>query len=291
MLRVVRAAGARTLIAIEPAREASVTWNSAAPAGTIELAVVRSDGARSAWLPYVAWTENERRSLSGGDGIAKIELDVVRAPVEFAAIDVRSEAPLDCIAVSTPAHASSRDHPTSADWLLDVPQRSQYVPAHPDERGWCSPAALSMLLSYWDIDLDVAEVARRVRDRAYGGTGNWAFNVALAGALGLRAVVAHLRDLAHAERFIGAGIPLALSFSWKPGELPGAPLAESDGHLAVLCGFGAAGEAVVNDPAQPAVRASYPREALERAWIGHGGIAYLIATPERSDEFERLVNE
>ena len=291
MLRLVAPEGPRTLIDIEPAREAIVTWNSRAPAGSIELAVVRSDGARSGWLPYVTWSEDERRSLSGSDDVANIAIDVVRAPLALAAIEVRSDAPLERVAVSTLSHAISSERAASIDWLLDVPQRSQYVPAHPDERGWCSPAVLSMLLSYWGIELDVAGVARRVRDRSYDGTGNWTFNVALAGALGLCGVAAQLRDLAHAERFIAAGIPLALSFSWSDGELPGAPLAASDGHLAVLCGFGAAGEAVLNDPAQPAVRASYPREALERAWIGHGGIAYLVATPERGGEFERLVNE
>jgi hypothetical protein len=290
MLRLVTTGGSGTSMAIEPAREAVVSWNSAAPAGRIELSVLRSDGARSGWLPYATWNETERRSLSGRDEVAGIELDVLRAPSEIVAIDVRADAPLDCVAVSTPFPARAGASAPALDWLLDVPQRSQYVEAYPEQRGWCSPAVLSMLLSYWDTELDVAEVARRVLDRSYDGTGNWAFNVALAGSLGLRGVVTHLRDLASAERIIAAGIPLALSISWKSGELPGAPLDASDGHLIVLCGFGADGAAVVNDPAQPAVRASYARVALERAWLDHGGIAYVIAPCDRDAELLELVN-
>ncbi len=116
--------------------------------------------------------------------------------------------------------------------ILDVPARSQYV--MPEERGWCSPASLSMIHAYHGIDVSVEETARAVFDRAYNGTGNWAFNVAFSGRLGLRGVVAHLQNLDHAQRLIERNLPLAISYSWRDGELPGAPLEHSDGHLAVL---------------------------------------------------------
>ena len=282
MLRLIAPAAASLRIETAPAAEAVLSWNSRNAAGSLELRVERCDGARSGWLPYVSWGAGGRRSFSSADGVATIELDVVRAPSPIAALEVRSAAALDALAVSLPPEREPGGE-NVRDMLVDVAPRSQYLAGYPSERGWCSPASLAMLLAYWGRDLPTEEVAARVRDGAYGGTGNWAFNVALAGALGLRAAVVHLRGLAHAAAFLGAGLPLALSFSWRAGELPGAPLEQSDGHLAVLVGFDAQGEPLLNDPAQPELRVCYPRAAFERAWLAHGGIAYALAPPECAD--------
>jgi hypothetical protein len=282
LLRLIAPAPATLRIEIEPAAEAVVSWNSRAAAGSLELRVERCDGARSGWLPYVSWSAEARRSLSGADEVAAIELDIVRAPSPIAALEVRAGAPLETVAVSVKPERKPRAAGTHA-VLLEVAPRSQYLGEHPLERGWCSPASLAMLLAHWGHVLATEEVAARVRDDAYGGTGNWTFNVALAGALGLRAAVVHLRDLVQAAAFVSAGVPLALSFSWRAGELPGAPLEHTDGHLAVLVGFDARGDPLLNDPAQPALRVSYPRTAFERAWLGHRGIAYALSPPQHAD--------
>ena len=54
----------------------------------------------------------------------------------------------------------------------------------------------------------------------------------------------------------------------------------SEGRLAVLVGFTAEGDVIVNEPEVPAdgsPRATYDRETFERAWLSTtGGIAYLI---------------
>ncbi len=80
---------------------------------------------------------------------------------------------------------------------------------------------------------------------------------------------------------MAAGVPLALSLAWKKGELDNPPLPETDGHFVVLCGFDAKGDPIVNDPAQPAIRVTYPRAQFQRLWLGHGGIAYVIAPPDK----------
>jgi hypothetical protein len=134
-----------------------------------------------------------------------------------------------------------------------------------------------MLHAYHGIDVPVDETARAVFDRAYNGTGNWTFNVAYSGSLGLHAVVAYLQNLDQALQLIERNVPIALSYSWRDGELPGAPLEHSDGHLAVLCGFTATGDCAVNDPAATNVRVVYPREALEKVWQRNDGAAYVVA--------------
>ena len=164
----------------------------------------------------------------------------------------------------------------------DVPQRSQMIYSDGGE-GWCSPTSVSMLLANYGVKVTVPQAAHGMYDQAYAGTGNWPFNTAYAGEQGLRAFVTRLPSLAAAEQYTAAGFPLGVSLGGKKGELPGAPVAYSDGHLMVLLGFDAAGNPVLNDPAAPSnatVRRTYPRAAFEKLWLTHsGGLSYVIAPP------------
>ncbi|MDB5027045.1 MAG: peptidase, partial [Candidatus Eremiobacteraeota bacterium] len=123
----------------------------------------------------------------------------------------------------------------------------------------------------------------------YGGTGNWAFSAAFAGARGLRGAVAYVRGIDHVASFVEAGLPVAISVGWRAGELPGAPIEHSDGHLLVVRGVDRSYVAV-NDPAHPWVATRYPRAALDLAFRAHGGVAYLIAPRERTEELVGLAN-
>jgi hypothetical protein len=134
-----------------------------------------------------------------------------------------------------------------------------------------------MVNAYHGIDRPVEETAMAVMDRAYNGTGNWAFNTAFSGSLGLRATVAYLQNLDHAARLIERNVPVVISYSWREGELPGAPLPHSDGHLVVLRGFTENGDCAINDPAAHGVRVVYPRRAIEAIWQRNNGVAYVIA--------------
>jgi hypothetical protein len=171
--------------------------------------------------------------------------------------------------------------------------RSQY--AYADGAGWCSPTALSMVLAYWYRQTGDARlapfsddaclpdrVAPMVHDRAWGGTGNWSFNVAYAATLGLTAYVTRLQDLAQAARWIAAGVPLIYSIAWDAGELDHAPVEDSGGHLALLLGVGP-DEVVVADPAGPpqAVLRRYSARQVAELWQRRSsGTIYLIHPPE-----------
>jgi hypothetical protein len=160
---------------------------------------------------------------------------------------------------------------------------------------WCSPTSTSMVLSYYDAlpprsayrfvpaghpDPWVDHAARRTYDAAYEGTGNWPFNTAYAASLAGHAFVTRLRSLREAETFIAAGIPLVASVSWSSGELTGAPVSASNGHLLVIAGFTTGGDPIVNDPAARSaagVRRVYDRAQFENAWLPKsGGIVYVI---------------
>lgn len=189
---------------------------------------------------------------------------------------------------------------------LGVPTYSQEVHAghYPGWGGggesWCSATTTAMILDYWGagpsaadrswvrpaVDSQVDYAARCVYDAAYGGTGNWPFNTAYAGTMSrgttrLDGYVTRLRDLAAAEPFIAAGVPLGVSLSFTGAQLSGAGYG-TDGHLMVLVGFDSAGNPVVNDPAShmradnAAVRTTYQRAQFERAWSNSGRTAYVV---------------
>lgn len=284
MLTIVAADDCSTIVAVDPATRALVSWNTRAPSDTLELVVTRLDGHRSHALPYVTFERPRRASLNTFDAVARLETDIVGADVPIATIAVHTHHPLDRIAVSTPVHAPPGGGATVVrrPCELNVPARSQYDPRHPDERGWCAPASIAMLLAANGTERTVDEVAAGVYDATYKGTGNWTFCVAYAGALGLLGAAMYLRDLAQVEAFLAARMPLAVSIAWAADALPGAPLEASAGHVLVVRGIDAAGDVIVNDPAQPDVRHVYPRAAFERCWLAHGGVALVIAPADRT---------
>jgi hypothetical protein len=185
--------------------------------------------------------------------------------------------------------------------VLDVPSYSQmtHTGEYPGFGGggeaWCSPTSTSMVLGYYDrlptakqyawvspsfTDRFVDHAARMTYDYEYDGTGNWAFTTAYAAGRTKHGFVTRLRSLREAESFIRAGIPLVASIAFGRGELQGAPIGASNGHLVVIAGFTQDGDVVVNDPAADSnagVRRVYDRGQFENAWLpASGGTVYVV---------------
>ncbi|MPY67886.1 peptidase C39 family protein [Deinococcus sp. SDU3-2] len=163
--------------------------------------------------------------------------------------------------------------------VLNVPERSQMI--YPDGgEVWCSPTSTSMVMAFYGTNVTVPEAAKGTYDAVYDGMGNWPFNVAYAAEYGFRGFVTRLPSLAAAEKYIAAGIPLVASIRWKVGELPGAAIPSSTGHLVVVVGFDAQGNPVVNDPAaadNESVQRTYGRDIFEKLWLNaSGGMVYVI---------------
>lgn len=179
--------------------------------------------------------------------------------------------------------------PETTAWGIDlnVPERSQ-MDYLPDGSGWCSPTSTSMVMAYWaqetgDVELDqtVPTVAALCYDYTYGGTGNWPFNTAAAASYGPLAYVSRFQSMSQIEQWIKLGIPVVIGIAFSAGELTGAPIDSTAGHLIVVRGFDANGNVIVNDPAADlaegeVVRIVYDRAELESVWLGASGIVYLI---------------
>ena len=257
-------------------RTGVLSWNTHADRGRVAFRLLRAGRPDGDWMEHSAWEPGGSTSLNPTHDGTSVNVDVITAQLPFDGMDVAATGVhFELVAFSAPV-AARPGSPSNGAFILDVPQISQYA-ADREERGWCSPTSLAMIHAYHGIAEPVETVARGVFDRAYNGTGNWSFNVAYSGRLGLRASVAHFAGFDHARRLIERNVPLAISYSWREHELRGAPLPHSDGHIAVLCGFTANGDCVLNDPAHPAIRVVYSRAELERLWLRNDAVAYVIA--------------
>ncbi len=277
-----------------------------------------ASGRAASWDVLGRWSAGdrhlERRTVSGqGDDLAGVNVDTwetaglrsyqLRVTLLRRAGATYTPA-LDAIGAMSsrlPAGAGATSRPgPGAGTTLAVPRFSQMVHSghYPRWGGggqaWCSPTSTSMVLAYYDAlprprayawvgshtDPWVDHAARMTYDYDYDGAGNWPFNTAYAAPLAGKAFVTRLRSLREAERFILAGIPVVASIAFGRGELAGAPISSTSGHLLVIVGFTDDGDVVVNDPAassRSGVRRVYDRGQLERAWLGgSGGTTYVI---------------
>ncbi|WP_148611603.1 C39 family peptidase [Nocardioides rubriscoriae] len=277
-------------------------------------------GTTSSWdlmSRWALWDTYTHRTTDSGqaDDLASVDVDTWKAPAGLTSYQVRvvlaraagttarpSVDTVGAVVSALPATTPATSAPGVARGVvLDVPRYSQMAhDGHFPQWGgggeaWCSPTSTSMVLGYYDrlpraasynwvpaghTDPWVDYAARMTYDHDYDGTGNWPFNTAYAAPLAGKAFVTRLRDLRDAERFIKAGIPLVASVTFGPGELDGAPIGSTAGHLLVIVGFTADGDVVVNDPAagtRAGVRRTYDRGQLERAWLTRsGGLVYVI---------------
>jgi hypothetical protein len=287
-----------------PANELIVSWNADAPAGTflkVEAAAI-SGGYQTKFYTIAHWSPDgkifPRTSVRGqkdSDGDVDTDTLILNQPAEAAQVRVtlggtNGALPtlkfLGLSFANTKIPTAARE-PNRAAWgkIISTPERSQH--GHPNAKGWCSPTSLSMVLARWgdelgrpEMKLTVPEVAAKVYDKDYAGTGNWPFNTAFAGSFpGMRSYVTRLDDLAEVEDWIAAGIPVILSARWD-WLLPGRPL-DKDGHLIVCIGFTPDGDVVINDPATrfekgEVVRRIYKRADVIHSWTKSHNAVYLV---------------
>jgi hypothetical protein len=281
---------------------------------------VRSGSTTGSWdtiARYALGTSSIKRSSysSQGDDLARVATDTVIANSgkSFSSWQVRvllmrpygttSKPTLNAvngIAASYLTRTASTSTTTmTATKELAVPRYSQMI--HRGEfpqyggggEAWCSPTSTAMVMRYfkhgpqpgdytWSpyANSMVDHAARYTFDYLYDGTGNWPFNTAYAAHYSLDTFVTRLRSLRDVEAFIKAGIPVAASIAFGRGELDGAPISSTPGHLLVITGISAGGRVIANDPAASSnstVRRLYSRAQFEKAWLGgSGGVVYII---------------
>lgn len=158
------------------------------------------------------------------------------------------------------------------------PLRSQMEAPQAIARRICSPTCISMVLGHWGREHDWLTVVDECHDPVSGLYGVWPLALTAAARRGCPGAVEAFDGWEEPLRVLERGIPLVTSIRFSAGELPGAPLDETGGHLVVM--HAAAPDKVeVCDPAAPdgEVAKSYPASAFSRAWLRHRGAAYILA--------------
>lgn len=186
-------------------------------------------------------------------------------PQRFLLVIARRTALLPAQALSTAAAMRPQ---------LNVPTLSQMNLPPTIRHHTCSPTAMRMVLAYYGRATG-ADFVDRCRDPATMMFGVWPRNLLLAsryGCIGAVELASTATDLAAVPG------PLVTSIRFAAGELQGAPLARTGGHLVVVTGR-TADTVLCNDPAASgaaSVPVAYSAAEFDRAWLCARGAAYIV---------------
>jgi hypothetical protein len=258
------------------------------PAFRFELSA-RTDGAWSPWIATVTLGAAEFPALPSAAGPLTCEVDEVRAspPVAAVRLRIRCRGPLPAAWLASLSAASARDvgsPPASADAVrLRVPRLTQTGEDPAIALRICSPTSVAMVLGYWDRPATAAAVADAVFHSATDLYGVWPAAIRAAAARGVAGYLLRFPDWPSAAWCLARRIPIIASIRYGAGELVGAAIQATSGHLVVLTGY-ENGTVLVNDPAAPTldtVARTYRRDEFARAWLEHSGVGYVLFDPTR----------
>lgn len=257
------------------------------PAFRFELSA-RVDGAWSPWVATVTLGRAEFSPLPSAAGALTVDIDEFAAarPPEAVRLRVRCRGPLpETWVVSLSAAAADAvdfGAPPGPGTAVSVPAVSQLGEDPTIALRICSPTCVAMVLRYWGRPATAAAVAADVFHAERDQYGIWPAAIRAAAAWGVAGYLLRFPDWTAAAWCLTRGIPIVASIRYALGDLHGAPMETTTGHLIVLTGY-EDGMVLVNDPAAPthAVPRRYRRDELTRAWLERRGIGYVLFDPAR----------
>lgn len=192
-------------------------------------------------------------------------------------VEVVSEsAPDDYLLVVSRRQQSlaSTDAPIPLRPVCDVRGISQMTQPSAQRSRTCSPTALSMLMSYHGAHYHPAFVDRckEPNSQLYGV---WPLNIMQASRRGFVGAVELISDW---QALANSPTPFVASVRFEAGELKGAPLPKTAGHLVLVCGTTET-QVLCNDPAAPrasGVARHYDLRQFTQAWLGFRGATYIV---------------
>lgn len=254
-----------------------------------ELAVL-SDGA---WSDWAATTSIGRDAFppmpSHVHGLdADIDQFTTSEPAESVRVRVRMRTGPDrfvatpwLVALSAcdlaPIEAEEEEAP-GKDIALTVPPDSQMEQTVHLRRRICSPTSLAMVLAYWGAKVEVAALADAMHHPGLDLYGVWPAAIRAAGCYGVAGYLLRFPGWSAAAWCLERGIPIIASVRYTEGELSGAAIAATEGHLLVLTGR-EGDDVLVNDPAAPTrgeVSRRYPLDEIRSVWLERSGVGYVL---------------
>ena len=249
-------------------------------------------GAWSPWVAGVGLGPSAFAPLADAPPLS-VDVDVFRAaaPVEAVRLRARVRAQTPAAVVGAPwllALSASDGTPPAAPGAaraarLAVPALSQMETDAAIAHRICSPTCVAMVLDFWRRPASPAALAAEMFHAGTDLYGVWPAAVIAAGRRGIAGYLLRFPDWAAAAWCLEQGLPVIASVRYAAGELTGAAVAETSGHLIVLTGIDN-DDALVNDPAAPTA-ATVPRRYkitdLARVWLERTGVGYILFAPKR----------
>lgn len=221
----------------------------------------------------------------------RCEIDefIVSPPAERVRLTLRVSAGARNALVASPWFVSlsawnpdaAGDRAPGAGARLVVPPFSQMEEDAAIRHRVCSPTCVAMVLAYYGARVPVAELAREIFHPELDLYGVWPAAMRAAGRHGVAGYLLRFPDWAAAAWCLEQGMPIIASVRYAAGELTGAAIEGTSGHLLVLTGY-AGGDVYVNDPAAPRaadVARRYRLEDLRRVWLARSGVGYVLFAP------------
>ena len=255
----------------------------------------RVGGAWSAWVAGVGLGPASFAPLADAPPL-RVDVDVFRAaaPVEAVRLRARVRAPSPAAVagapwllalsaadgVAAPPVAPPARTPAAR---LTVRTLSQMESDAAIARRICSPTCVAMVLDFWERPVAPAALAAEMFHAGTDLYGVWPAAVMAAGRRGVAGYLLRFPDWASAAWCLAQGLPVIASVRYAAGELRGAAIDQTSGHLIVLTGIDDA-HVLVNDPAAPAatsVARRYHLSDLLRVWLDRTGVGYVLFPPQR----------
>src|SRR5438093_5413791 len=141
-----------------------------------------------------------------------------------------------------------------------------------------------MVLGFWRRPVAPTALAAEMFHPGSDLYGVWPAAILAAARRGVAGYLLRFPDWPSAAWCLEQGLPVIASVRYGAGELAGAAIPETTGHLLVLTGY--EGDAVlVNDPAAAtaaSVARRYRLDQLCRVWLERAGVGYVLVRPPTS---------
>ena len=164
---------------------------------------------------------------------------------------------------------------------LPVPALSQMAEGGALGPRICSPTSVAMVLAYWSAADQVGRLAAEMFHPVLDLYGVWPAAIRAAARRGVLGYLLRFPDWASAAWCLARGLPIIASVRYAAGELRGAAVSATPGHLLVLTGY-EDDVVLVNDAAAgeaSGVPRRYPLADLARVWLERTGVGYVLFRP------------
>ena len=249
----------------------------------------RIDGRWSPWIATATLGPATFAPLASRCDGLECDIDVYAAavPCESARLRVRlGAAPPDALAqapwlvtLSASSLAPAERTPLAAEApRLAVPALCQLEAPSEIAPRICSPTSVAMVLSYWGAPTALVPLAEEIFHPDTDRYGVWPAAIRAAGRRGVAGYLLRFPDWPSAAWCLARGLPIIASIRYADGELTGAPLRETSGHLIVLTGS-ERDHVLVNDPVAPTaadVPRRYRLDDVQRVWLDRTAIGYVL---------------